>query len=45
LKNKDKFSEWLNEIKDYYRPIRIKEVEEKTNAKFKNKTWSIPNNI
>jgi hypothetical protein len=45
LKNKDQFSAWMNEIKDYYRPIRIQQVDEKTQAKFKNKTWSVPHTI
>ncbi len=45
LKNKDQFSTWMNEIKDYYRPIRIQQVDEKTQAKFKNKTWSVPHTI
>lgn len=45
LKNKDQFSTWMNEIKDYYRPIRIQQVDDKTQAKFKNKTWSIPHSV
>jgi type III restriction enzyme len=45
LKNKDLFSGWLNEIKDHYRPIRIRQVDAKTQAKFKNKTWSVPHTI
>ncbi len=45
LKNADKFIEVLHEIKDYYKPIRKKTVEEKLNEKFKNKTWEIPANI
>lgn len=45
LKNKDFFTTWMNEIKDYYRPIRIQEVEKRTQEKFQNKTWSIPKNI